>query len=176
MDINVPFYIRIFLTFLLFFGRNNLILMVILLIFLDMIDTRFIYKNNKLEFTILPSPLKMNDEVYKKYDYYDKLVDFFQYTIALILVYKIIPKNWRIIILFFYLWRLIGLILFLLIGNKRILVIFFDLIKELLFLSIFINFSIKNLIIIIILKLLIIEIPLHLFKNNLYNDLFFKFL
>jgi uncharacterized membrane protein YjjP (DUF1212 family) len=150
--------------------------MVILLIFLDMIDTRFIYKDNKLEFTILPSPLKMTDEIYKKYEYYDKLVDFFQYTIALILVYKIIPNNWRIIILFFYLWRLIGLIIYYYINKNFVFVIFLDLIKELLFFSVFIKFSTINLIIIIILKSILVEIPHHMFKNNLYKDLFFKIL
>lgn len=141
-----------------------------------MIDTRFIYKDNKLEFTILPSPLKMTDEIYKKYEYYDKLVDFFQYTIALILVYKIIPNNWRIIILFFYLWRLIGLIIYYYINKNFVFVIFLDLIKELLFFSVFIKFSTINLIIIIILKSILVEIPHHMFKNNLYKDLFFKIL
>jgi hypothetical protein len=174
MDINIPFYIRILSTILLYFGRNNILVMVILLLLLDMLDTRLIYKNNKLKFTILPAALKMDDELYNKYDYYDKYIDFFQYTVALILVYKIIPKNWKLIIIFFYLWRLIGLILHLFIENKIIIIIFFDLIKELLFFSIFIKLSTINLIIIIILKLLIVEIPHHMFKNNLYKDLFYK--
>jgi hypothetical protein len=60
----------------------------------------------------LPSTLKMDNDLQEKYDLYDKIIYFFQYTIALILVYKIIPKKWKLVIIFFYLWRLIGLILF----------------------------------------------------------------
>lgn len=101
---------------------KNLLYLVIILIFLDLIDSSFLHAIGKFR------SLK-NDEIYQKKD---KLIDLLQYVFFIAIVKEIDEVLYSYLIIFF-MWRLIGVILY---KNSKFgeggkyLFVFFDFIKE----------------------------------------------
>jgi hypothetical protein len=159
-------FIRLLTTLILFLTQNNLPLTAIALLLLDAVDSNFRIQNNRLIFTTTPISKEYDTNTYQKYD---KVIDLYQYLFALSLVYDKIPNGWNDYIVYALVWRMIGVSLFLITDNRKIIVPFVDIIKEILFLSIFIQPTLTNLTYIILLKILLVEIPIHLFGISFAN-------
>lgn len=161
-------FIRLLTTLLLFLTQNNLPLTAISLLLLDIVDSNFRIQNNKLLFTTTPITKDFIDDTIT-YQRYDKVIDLYQYLFALSLVYDKIPNGWNDYIVYALVWRMIGVFLLLITNNRKIIVPFVDIIKEILFLSVFIQPTLTNLTYIIVLKILLVEIPIHLFEISFAN-------
>ncbi len=158
-------FLRFILTPLLFLTKNNIVLTIIMLVFLDIVDCN-------------PIILKLFTNEYKgqgcsydeNYQLLDKSIDIFQYIFAIILLQNILPKNIFNISLAFLLYRIIGMIIYLLNKNNKIFIIFIDFIKE--YLTLFILFGEPSSYILfgsIVLKI-IYEYLMH--KQHIFLDLY----
>ena len=152
-NINKGIYLRIILTLLFIFIlknyniKNKLLVISIVYIILDYIDNIFFKFNNK----------KCSQMFH--YQKYDKIVDIFSYILLLFIYYD--DK----LLLYFIIYRLIGVILFSLTKKSIYLIIFFDFIKEyLLYKHFYKNYNDKIYYFIII--KIIIEIIMHKFINK----------
>jgi len=151
MTDNLVFFrkIRILLTPLLLLSGNSIIGTVFLLLLLDTSDCLSLFFKHKCSTNW-------------NYQKYDKIIDLFHYFIAIFIlsINGKIKKEFLFILIVFYLWRCIGVILFIRYKDVRFLIPFFDFIKELLVIYVFFKNNIYVYIIGIVLKIMF-EIFLH---------------
>jgi hypothetical protein len=172
MNINLifkySFALRILATPLLFFTRNSIPYTVLLLVFLDIVDCN-------------PLVLKMfsKEEIEKhqycslnhKYLVIDKLIDVFQYIVAIYFLSAQLPKHVIHVLAGFTLTRLIGIFFHIQTREPAYFVIFFDFIKEylLLFYIYQPNLTLTILIQTIVGKI-VFEYAMH--KNHIFKTLY----
>ena len=121
------FALRILATPLLFFTRNSIPYTVLLLVFLDIVDC------NPLILKTFDKK-KLEEHQYctltHKYMYIDKLIDVFQYCVAIYFLSPKLPKQVLHVLMGFTITRLIGIFYHIKTKNPTYFVIFFDFIKE----------------------------------------------
>jgi hypothetical protein len=150
------FVLRILATPLLFFTKDSIPKTVLLLIALDLIDTKT-YKTRHIE--------------NHTFNVIDKLVDVFQYCIAIYFLSPQIPKHVLHIIIGFTLVRLIGIFHHAKTADPTYFIVFFDFIKEylILFYVYYPNLTTWILTEAIIIKV-IIEYLIH--KHDIFKSLY----
>lgn len=133
-------FFRFLLTPFLYFTKQSILKTILLLIILDIIDCN--------PFIIKLFPDNYKDKNYcsldKDYEFYDKLIDIFQYSIALYFLKNILPNPIFYMASIFIFYRLIGILVFLYTKFKGIYIYFFDFFKEYLFLYYTLNSNLSN--------------------------------
>lgn len=130
--INILFIIRFLYIYIIFNLKIDILYKVILLIAGDAIDSIIIdiYENKKGIFYKL---IKQNDnysisnETYNYYEKGDKILDIITNIFIIKLLYDLkIPKNQFLIILFLFIYRLIGIILFFKTNSNKYFIYFIN--------------------------------------------------
>jgi hypothetical protein len=150
------FIVRILATPLLFYTKDSIPHTVLLLITLDLID-RYTYKHGDIQ--------------NHTFNVIDKLVDVFQYCVAIYFLSPKLPKKILHIIMGFTLVRLIGIFHHAKTTDPTYFVVFFDFIKEylILFYIYYPNLTMLVVIEAVIIKV-IIEYLIH--KHNFFRSLY----
>ncbi len=164
------FLIRILATPLLYYTRNSIPYTVLLLVLLDIIDC------NPLTVKLVRKYREgTGDKEFCNTNHHyvllDKLVDIFQYCIAIYFLSPLLPLNIIHILLGFTLMRLVGLFHYSANKNSLAFVLFFDFIKEylLLFYVYYPNFTMWLLIETMIVKI-VFEYYMH--KRRVFSTLY----
>jgi len=163
---------RLLLTPLLYYGKNNILTMIILLIFLDFIDCNpFVIK--------LFSKNQLANAQYcsknRTYSILDKTIDIIQYIYAIYLLKNnnTINNNQYRIISLFLIYRIFGLISYIFTNKSWLYIVFFDFIKEYLFLIyLFGNKINKEILIMVIILKVIYEYYMH--ESHIFIDIYKK--
>jgi len=139
-----------------------LLIIPIILTILDSLDTFFItyeiYKKTNIPFLKRPNcTIK-----YKKYQISDKINDILSYIIFYIYFYDILKDK---LLEFFIFYRLIGVINFVMTGNKNNIIIFFDFVKEYILYKFIFN-KIQPILFVFIIFKIIFEYIFHKKWNN----------
>lgn len=161
---------RLLLTPILYYGKNNILTMIFILIFLDILDC------NPLIIKMFSKKELITNEYCSKnrtYSILDKIIDIIQYIYAIYLLKNIITTSQFNIISIFIIFRIIGIISYISIQKSWLYIIFFDFIKEYLLLIYLFGNKLNNkvFIIAIILKVLY-EYSMH--ESHIFIDIYKK--
>jgi hypothetical protein len=161
---------RLLLTPILYYGKNNILTMIIILIFLDILDC------NPLIIKMFSKKELITNEYCSKnrtYSILDKIIDIIQYIYAIYLLKNIITPSQFNIICIFLIFRIIGLVSYIFIQKSWLYIIFFDFIKEYLLLIYLFGNKINNKIFIITIILKIIfEYYMH--ESHIFINIYKK--
>lgn len=117
--------LRAILTPLLVATRGSVIGTVAALILLDVVDC------NPVVVKLFRPEYKAQGCSYDpNYQILDKVLDVFQYFVAILLLAPILPKSIYVITLFFLIYRIIGIFVYLVNKDNRTFEIFIDFVKE----------------------------------------------
>jgi hypothetical protein len=123
--------LRALLTPLLVATKGSVIGTVAALILLDIVDC------NPIVVKLFQPEYKAQGCSYDpNYQILDKVLDIFQYFIAILLLEPILPKSIYVTTLFFLVYRIIGIAIYLVNKNNKTFEIFIDFVKEYLLLSV----------------------------------------
>ncbi len=144
-----------------------------MLVFLDIIDC------NPLIIKLFPKEYRGQKycSLDESYEFIDKVIDAFQYLIAILLLKSQLDENIYKNLLYFLAYRVIGIILYYFTKINETYIVFFDFIKEYLVLYLIFGNKIPNkyLIIAIILKILYeYSMHYHHIALTLYKSIFEK--
>jgi hypothetical protein len=163
---------RLLLTPILHYGKNNILATIFILIFLDIIDC------NPIVIKMFPKNELKNAQYCSKnrtYSILDKTIDIIQYIYAIFLLKNnnTINKSQFNILSLFLIYRIVGLISFIFTNKSSLYIVFFDFIKEYLFLIyLFGNNISKQILIILIIIKIIYEYLMH--QSHIFIDIYKK--